>query len=436
MNRELLVEAAERWGTPLYVTDLDAAVAAARDWTAVLPAGALVAYAVKANPDPALLRRLADDGFGAEVVGPVELALALRAGVPPERIVVNGVGQTDDDLADAARTGALVNAESLGALDALLRVDGGRIGLRVNPALDAATHPHLATGAAGSKFGIALDELPDALIRMRESGLHPASIGAHIGSAIADPEPFGRLASLLRHLADEHRIATIDLGGGFDGAPSEWAEAVRPSLGSQRVIVEPGRSIVGRAGWLLTRVVRVQGRGHLVADAGMTELIRPMLYGARHPVSLLASGHAVERRPWTLSGPDLRGGRPAGRRPRPRVGRGRGCAAGHRRGRSLWRGDGVRLQRPAPAGTGGDRWRRGQAQPAAPDARGSRFSGRLTSRMEAHAASGWPRCTMYRPESAGTPTTVGFGRSMAHGYAGTAPRVALPAWDRAVQGPN
>ena len=305
MNRDLLVEAAERWGTPLYVTDLDAAAERARAWMNVLPAGSLVAYAVKANPDPALLRRLAVDGIGAEVVGPVELALATRAGIASERIVVNGVGQADGDLADALSAGALVNAESLGALDALLAagVRGGRIGLRINPAVDAATHPHLATGAASSKFGIALDEVPAAMDRVRAAGVALESVGAHIGSAIGDAEPFGRVARVLRSLAEDHGIGTIDLGGGFDGEPAAWADAVRPSLGSQRVIVEPGRSIVGAAGWLLTRVVRVQARGHLVADAGMTELIRPLLYGARHPVTLLAPGGDIPSRRWTLAGP-------------------------------------------------------------------------------------------------------------------------------------
>ncbi len=273
-------------------------------WTDALPAGSLVAYAVKANPDPALLRRLAAEGFGCEVVGPVELALAMRAACPPDRIVVNGVGQTDANLADALGTGALVNAESLGALDTLLRAPGvGRIGLRINPALEAETHPHLATGSAGSKFGIGLDELDQALARARASGASLASIGAHIGSAIGDSAPFGRLADLLRRLADEHGIGTIDLGGGFDGALADWADAVLPQLGGQRVIVEPGRSIVARAGWLLTRIVRVQARGHLVADAGMTELIRPMLYGARHPVTLLRPGDGAPDRRWTLSGP-------------------------------------------------------------------------------------------------------------------------------------
>ena len=304
--RALLVEAAERWGTPLYVTDLDAASSATHAWRNALP-GALVAYAVKANPDPALLRRLAAEGFGFEVVGPVELALALRAGGTPERTVVNGVGQTDADLGAALATGALVNAESLGALAALIAAGGsGQIGLRINPGLDAGTHPHLATGSADAKFGIALDELPAALERLRSAGIRPWSIGAHIGSAITDPEPFGRLAELLHRLADEAGAERIDLGGGFAGSPAEWATAIRPHLPDPaRLIVEPGRSIVGDAGWLLSRVVRVQARGHLIADAGMTELLRPMLYGARHPVMVLAAGGPLpsDVRGWTLSGP-------------------------------------------------------------------------------------------------------------------------------------
>ena len=302
----LLVDAAERWGTPLYVTDLDAASMAAHAWRDALP-GALVAYAVKANPDPALLRRLADEGFGFEVVGPVELALALRAGALPEEIVVNGVGQTDADLADALASGALVNAESLGALDALIAAGGsGRIGLRVNPGLDADTHPHLVTGSRDAKFGIGLDELPAALERLRSAGVRLSSIGAHIGSDITDTEPFGQLAMLLAGIAGEAAAERIDLGGGFAGSPAAWASTARPHLpDTARLIVEPGRGIVRDAGWLVTRVVRVQARGHLIADAGMTELLRPMLYRAHHSVTVLTPGEPLPARDrgWTLSGP-------------------------------------------------------------------------------------------------------------------------------------
>ncbi len=300
----LLREAADRWGTPLDVTDLDRAAANAHAWRHAMPE-ALVAYAVKTNPDPALLARLATDGFGFEVVGPVELALALRAGADASRIVVNGVGQTDADLVAALATGALVNAESLGALDALLAAGPGRIGIRVNPGIDAGAHPYLATGAADAKFGIALDEVPEALSRVRAAGARLESVGAHIGSDLADPQPFRQVAELLASIAHDAGAATMDLGGGFHGDPAAYAKAVRPALPEGiGVIVEPGRSIVAEAGWLLARVIRVQARGHLVLDAGMTELIRPMLYGAHHPVTLIAPGARLAgARPWTLSGP-------------------------------------------------------------------------------------------------------------------------------------
>jgi diaminopimelate decarboxylase len=299
----LLVEAAERFGTPLYVTDLDVAVARSREWREAFP-GALVAYAVKANPDPALMRRLAADGTGFEVVGPVELVLALRAGADPERIVVNGVGQTDADLAAALASGALVNAESLGALRVLMGAGDGRIAMRINPGIAADTHPHLATGAATSKFGIGLDELDEARRVLEAAGRRPASVGAHIGSDIAEVAPFEQLAELLARLARDLGAERVDLGGGFTGAPDALAVAVGRHLPDpSRLILEPGRSVVAVAGWLLTRVVRVQARGHLVADAGMTELIRPALYGARHPVSVLRHGGSVGEGPWTLSGP-------------------------------------------------------------------------------------------------------------------------------------
>jgi diaminopimelate decarboxylase len=302
-----LAEAAERWGTPLYVTDLDAAAARLHAYRAAFP-GALIAYAVKANPDPMLLRRLVAEGAGCEVVTVVELALARRAGCPAERIVMNGVGKRDEEIHLALEAGALVNVESLDELAAVLRIAAGHeaphIGLRLNPGLDAETHPHLATGAADSKFGIPVSALPQALQLLRDAGQRPMSIGAHIGSALESAEPYARLAELLADAAATAGAARVDLGGGLlvadDAALDALAAAVRAHLpDASRLILEPGRSLVADAGWLLTRVVRIQprpdqGLTYLVADAGMTELIRPMLYGATHPVSLVASGEPLE----------------------------------------------------------------------------------------------------------------------------------------------
>ena len=250
LPRQRCVEAAERWGTPLYVTDLDAAAAAAHAWRDALP-GALVAYAVKANPDPALLRRLADEGFGFEVVGPIELALALRAGGTPERIVVNGVGQTDADLARCAgHRRARQRRVARRARRADLRPAArGRIGLRINPGLDADTHPHLATGSADAKFGIALDELPAALERLRSAGIHLA----RSARTSARPSPIrsrsGGSPGSSPALADEAGCrAHRPRAAASPDRPAAWASAIRPHLPDPaRLIVEPGRSIVGDA---------------------------------------------------------------------------------------------------------------------------------------------------------------------------------------------
>jgi diaminopimelate decarboxylase len=282
MESDLLAEAATRWGTPLYLTDLDVASANLATYRNAFP-DALIAYAVKANPDPQLLRRLVADGAGAEVVNEVELALAVRAGCPAERLVMNGVGKTDSDLRAARAAGALVNAESLDELDALLALGVNRLGLRLNPGLDAQTHPHLATGSADAKFGIAWADLPEA---RRRAGAALESFGAHIGSNVETVEPFEQLARLMA--AEEAK--RVDIGGGVANIAlvPAVAQAILAHL-RMPLICEPGRAIVADAGWLLTRVVRVQ-REYLVADAGMTELIRPILYGADHPLRLVAAG--------------------------------------------------------------------------------------------------------------------------------------------------
>lgn len=302
MNRGILIRAAERWGTPLYVTDLDRAAANFAAYRAALP-HALLAYAVKANSDPQLLRRLVADGAGVEVVNETELALATRAGCPPDRIVMNGVGRTDAELRHALEAGVLVNAESLDDLEATLQLapSGARIGLRLNPGLDAQTHPHLATGAASSKFGIGWDDLPDVLVRMGAADRRLASVGAHIGSDLADAAIYPELLERLRAARQRTGAEWIDIGGGLRSI-----EALPAIATDERVIVEPGRAIVADAGWLVTRVVRTQpreDRTYAVADAGMTELLRPMLYGAEHRVGLLTPGDAVEAHQVDLAGP-------------------------------------------------------------------------------------------------------------------------------------
>jgi diaminopimelate decarboxylase len=205
-----------------------------------------------------------------------------------------------------------VNAESLDELDALLRIAAGhdapRVGLRLNPGLDPDTHPHLATGAASSKFGIPIATLPEALRLLGGAGLPLAALGAHLGSALESVDAHAALAELLVEAAATASAAglppeRIDLGGGLLVADAAALRALAVVVGEHlpdpaRLILEPGRSLVADAGWLVTRVIRVQprpdeGLAYLVADAGMTELIRPMLYGALHPVSLVAPGEPL-----------------------------------------------------------------------------------------------------------------------------------------------
>jgi diaminopimelate decarboxylase len=292
--------AAARWATPLYLTDVDAAATHLAEYQAAFP-GALIAYAVKANPDPRLLRRLVAEGAGCEVVTATELALAKRAGCPGDRLVMNGVGKTEADHGAAIEAGALLNAESLEELDAILAMGAPRIGLRLNPGLTVDTHAHLGTGAADSKFGIGWSDLDQALDRCRAAGRAVESVGAHIGSAIDDAGTFAALAERLADAARRAGVGRINLGGGagLEVSATALADAVRPHLPDPtRLILEPGRSLVADAGWLLTRVVRVQprpelGLTYLVADAGMAELLRPVLYSADHPVMLLEPGQPV-----------------------------------------------------------------------------------------------------------------------------------------------
>jgi diaminopimelate decarboxylase len=228
--------------------------------------------------------------------------MAQRAGCPPQRLVMNGVGKTDVDHAAALEAGALLNAESLEELDAVLALDAPRVGLRLNPGLVPDTHAHLATGAADSKFGIPWTDLDAAVDRCRATGRRLESLGAHVGSGIDDPDTYAVLAERLAEAAGRAGAERVNLGGGAGIGLSipALAEAVRPHLPDPtRLILEPGRSLVADAGWLVTRVVRVQprpeaGLTYLVADAGMAELIRPILYGADHPVSLLEPGRPLE----------------------------------------------------------------------------------------------------------------------------------------------
>ncbi len=310
-----LEDAAARFGTPLYVYSRATVVAAYEAYQrAFASVPHRICYALKANSSGALLRILAGLGAGADVVSGLELRAALRAGFPPERVVFSGVGKTDGELELAVRSGiGEFNAESEEEVRRLSRVAqaagrAARVTLRVNPDIDARSHPYISTGLRDNKFGVDIGAAPDILARVRAlPAIEVVGVQCHIGSQVRDLSPLEdaarALAGLSRRLRDEgYALRTIDIGGGLGvdyymdagPEPAELAAAVLPHLSGVglTVLVEPGRSIVARAGALLTRVLYLKesyGKLFVVVDAGMNDLLRPALYNAFHRVEPVVS---------------------------------------------------------------------------------------------------------------------------------------------------
>jgi diaminopimelate decarboxylase len=302
---------AEQFGTPLYVYSADAVVAQVQRFQeAFRDLDFLLAYSVKANGSLALLSRIGSGGAGADIVSGGELARVLRAGIPASRVVFAGVGKTEAEMEAGLRAGILAfHVESEGELRTLARVAErieirAPIGLRVNPDILTDTpHAYTRTGHAATKFGIAVDEALD-LYRWaaREPWLDVVGIDVHIGSQILDVEPYLRAMDAVLGIVDTLQregigLTLLDLGGGFgvgyEGGPGLTPEvvasAVVPRLRGSglRLILEPGRSIVGEAGVLLARVLYMKeagGKTFAITDAGMTELLRPSHYDGWHRV--------------------------------------------------------------------------------------------------------------------------------------------------------
>jgi diaminopimelate decarboxylase len=309
-------------GTPLYVYS---AAAIESRYRAVTDAFGsyphTIHYALKANSTLAIARLLRSLGSSVDANSGGEIDVALRAGFIPPQIVFTGVGKTAAELAQAIDLGVkTINAESEGELDridaiARERQTRARVAIRVNPDIDARSHPHISTGLKTNKFGVSIADARELCERMRDrAGLEIVGLHSHVGSQIMDLEPLRRaacaLVTLARELAaDGLPIEHLDLGGGlgisYDGTPApsaqDYAATVLPIVrdSGMSIVLEPGRHIVGPAGALLTRVVDVKpqpgGKFFVILDAGMTELIRPMLYNAYHRIE------PVEQRP----GPDI-----------------------------------------------------------------------------------------------------------------------------------
>jgi diaminopimelate decarboxylase len=272
---------------------------------------ALICYAVKANSNQAVLHTLARLGAGMDVVSEGELRRALAAGVHPSKIIFAGVGKTREEMAFALSQDILgFNVESEPELKALSEVASSmgttaRIALRVNPDVDAKTHAKISTGKAENKFGIPYRQSPRLYAEARAlPGIKATGIHMHIGSQITDLAPFRNAFRLMRELADAllrdgHALEHLDIGGGLgvpymsDGEvappPTDYAAVVTETLGDLglKLVLEPGRVIVGNAGILVARVLYAKegvDKTFTVVDAAMNDLIRPTLYEARHEI--------------------------------------------------------------------------------------------------------------------------------------------------------
>jgi diaminopimelate decarboxylase len=305
-----LDEIAQRFGTPCYVYSRAAIEAAYREYAASLRGvDSLVCYSVKANSNLAVLGLLARLGAGFDIVSGGELARVLAAGGDPRKTVFSGVGKTASEIEVALERNILcINLESeaeLERVDSLAQRKGRRapVAFRVNPDVDAKTHPYISTGMRENKFGVMhtdAERLYAKAAAMR--GIEVVGIGCHIGSQLAEPAPLLAAVDRLAALADRIeaggvRLRHIDIGGGFgirykdeqQRPPREFIAGALKALGERRqtLIVDPGRSIVGNAGILLTRVEYAKpgpARNFLVVDAAMNDLIRPSLYSAWHDV--------------------------------------------------------------------------------------------------------------------------------------------------------
>ena len=320
-----LTLAAEQLGTPLYIysagTVLDHY---ARLDAALAPLDHLICYAVKANSNRAILKLLADAGAGFDIVSGGELFRALKAGADPAQCTFAGVGKTGEEIAYALEQRVYsFNVESEAELDYINEIASSKsqrapIALRINPDVAAETHAYISTGKSENKFGIGLDRAVQIYARASKMpGVTVRGVQMHIGSQITEAKPFAagieKVVPLVRELKSKYKIQFFSIGGGMgiiyrralesgsgkwwhehDGEPSafsvrDYANAIVPPLRELgvRILVEPGRFLVGNAGVLLTRVLYIKKTAQkkfAVIDAGMNDLIRPALYESFHQI--------------------------------------------------------------------------------------------------------------------------------------------------------
>ena len=325
-----LPQIAATYGSPCYVYSRAALEAAYAGYVRALAGrNALICYAVKANSNLAILNLFARLGAGFDIVSGGELARVLAAGGDAAKVVFSGVGKSPDEMRAALAAGILCfNVESAAELAMLNDVAGSMsrrapVSLRVNPDVDPKTHPYIATGLRNTKFGIPFEEALPLYRRARDlPHIDIHGIDCHIGSQLLDPAPAAEAASRLLGLVDALAaegvaLSHIDVGGGMgiryrdEAAPAAGA-SLAPLLGvlagrRERLLFEPGRSLVGNAGLLLTRVAVLKHgaeRNFAVVDAAMNDLARPALYEAWHDiVTVKVSPGGTAAKPYEVVGP-------------------------------------------------------------------------------------------------------------------------------------
>ncbi|MCD2450376.1 diaminopimelate decarboxylase [Methylicorpusculum oleiharenae] len=324
-----VTDLAAQYGTPCYIYSR---ATLEKHWHAFNDAFGdhphLICYAVKANSNIAILNLLARLGSGFDIVSLGELQRVLKAGGDPQKIVFSGVGKREDEITFALKTGIrCFNIEVSGELDRINDLAGqlgvvAPVSFRVNPDVDAKTHPYISTGLKENKFGLSIDQAFTEYLRAAQlPHIRIAGIDCHIGSQLTEIQPFldalERILVLVDKLAEQGiALHHIDLGGGLGiryrdekpYEPSHYVEAVLKRLDSSEyeILMEPGRAIAGNAGILVTRVEYLKqtaDKHFAIVDAAMNDLIRPSLYGAWQAIIPVDETSTAEEREWDIVGP-------------------------------------------------------------------------------------------------------------------------------------
>ncbi len=308
-----VMEIIKEFGTPIYIYSYATLIRHIRAYEeAFCEVPHLICYAVKANSNLAILNLFAQLGLGADIVSGGELFRALKAGIKPYKIVFAGVGKSEEEIEYALKNDILMfNVESEAELNKINEIakklrKKAHVALRVNPDIDPKTHKYIATGLKTSKFGIPIEKALDYYkIAKSMTNIEVIGIHKHIGSQITDTKAYVEALSKIIALYDklakfDMRIDYLDIGGGLGITykdeeppnPKDLANALIPLLKKKKgkIIIEPGRSIVGNAGILVTKVLytkETENKNFLITDAGMNDLIRPTLYGSYHEIQPL-----------------------------------------------------------------------------------------------------------------------------------------------------